>query len=102
VTYTLLAAYFLGYIALSANSNGTLAHVLTIFPLTAPLVLPARSALVGVPIWEHALAVVFVLATIYALTRLAGLLYAHGLLHTGPRLSARAVWHATQQGRAAP
>jgi ABC-2 type transport system permease protein len=100
VTYTLLADYFLGYIALSANANGTLAHLLTIFPLTAPLVLPARSALVGVPLWEHALAVVLVLATIYALIRLAGRLYAHGLLHTGPRLSARAAWHATQQGRA--
>jgi ABC-2 type transport system permease protein len=102
VTYTLLAAYFFGYIALSANSDGTLAHLLTIFPLTAPLVLPARSALVGVPLWEHALAVVLVLATIYALIRLAGRLYAHGLLHTGPRLSARAAWHATQQRRATP
>jgi ABC-2 type transport system permease protein len=53
-------------------SNGTIAHVLTIFPLTAPLVLPARSALVGVPLWEHALAVVLVLAAIYALIRIAG------------------------------
>jgi ABC-2 type transport system permease protein len=102
VTYTLLAAYFLGYIALSADANGTLAHLLTIFPLTAPLVLPARSALVGVPLWEHALAVVLVLATIYALIRLAGRLYAHGLLHTGPRLSARAAWHATRQGEPTP
>jgi ABC-2 type transport system permease protein len=102
VTYTLLAAYFFGYIALSANSDGTLAHLLTIFPLTAPLVLPARSALVGVPLWEHALAVVLVLATIYALIRLAGRLYAHGLLHTGPRLSARAAWHATRQGEPTP
>ena len=42
VTYTLLAAYFVGYVALSADANGTLAHVLTVFPLTAPLVLPAR------------------------------------------------------------
>jgi ABC-2 type transport system permease protein len=102
VTYTLLAAYFLGYIALSADSDGALAHLLTIFPLTAPLVLPARSALVGVPLWEHALAVVLVLATIYALIRLAGRLYAHGLLHTGPRLGARAAWHATQQRRTTP
>ena len=58
VTYTLLAAYFVGYVALSTDTNGLLAHVLTVFPLTAPLVLPARSALVGVPLWEHALAVV--------------------------------------------
>jgi len=94
VTYTLLAAYFVGYIALSADANGTLAHVLTVFPLTAPLVLPARNALVGVAVWEQALAVVLILGAIYALIRLAGRVYARGLLHTGPRLKARAVWRA--------
>jgi len=85
---------------LCRHSNGMVTQVLTVFPLTAPLVLPARSALVGVPLWEHALAIVLVLATIYALIRLAGRLYAHGLLHTGPRLSAWAAWTATRQRRA--
>jgi ABC-2 type transport system permease protein len=90
VTYTLLAAFFLGYVVLSADASSFLAHVLTVFPLTAPLVLPARSALVGVPVWEHALAVVVVLATIYALVRLAGRIYGAGLLRSGPRLGLRA------------
>ena len=76
VTYTLLAVYFAGYVALSSDPNGLLANVLTVFPLTAPLVLPARSALVGVPLWEHALAVVLVLGSIYALVRFAGRVYA--------------------------
>jgi ABC-2 type transport system permease protein len=98
VTYTLLAAYFAGYIALSTNSDGLLANILTVFPLTAPLVLPARSALVGVPLWEHALAIVFVLATIYVLVRFAGRIYAHGLLHAGPRLGLGAAWRLTHQG----
>jgi ABC-2 type transport system permease protein len=97
VTYTLLAAYFAGYIALATNMDGLLANVLTVFPLTAPLVLPARSALVGVPLWEHALAVVLVLASIYALVRFAGRVYAHGLLHTGPRLDPRTAWRLTRQ-----
>ena len=90
VTYTLIAAFFLGYIVLSVDANGVLAHLLTVFPLTAPLVLPARSALVGVPIWEHALALVVVVATIYALVRLAGRIYGAGLLQSGPRLHLRA------------
>jgi ABC-2 type transport system permease protein len=97
VTYTLLAAYFAGYLAVAANSSGLVANVLTVFPLTAPLVLPARSALVGVPLWEHALALVLVLASIYALVRFAGRVYAHGLLHAGPRLSPRAAWRLTHQ-----
>lgn len=97
VTYTLLAAYFVGYIALSADANGTLAHVLTVFPLTAPLVLPARNALVGVAVWEQVLAVVLILGAIYALIRLAGRVYARGLLHAGPRLKARAAWRASHE-----
>jgi ABC-2 type transport system permease protein len=71
--------------------NGLLANALTVFPLTAPLVLPARSALVGVPPWEHLLAVVLILAATYALLRFAGRVYARGLLHTG-RLDPRTAW----------
>ena len=97
VTYTLLAAYFLGYIALSSDMNGPLANLLTIFPITAPLVLPARSILTGVPLWEHVLAVVLVLATIYALVRLAGRIYAHGLLRSGPRIGLRGAWAAVRE-----
>jgi ABC-2 type transport system permease protein len=92
VTYTLIAAYMIGYAALAADENGLLANILTVFPLTAPLVLPARSALVGVPLWEHVLAVGLVLLTIYALVRFAGRVYAHGLLHTGARLDPRVAW----------
>jgi ABC-2 type transport system permease protein len=97
VTYTLVAAYLAGYVALAANSSGLAANVLTVFPLTAPLVLPARSALVGVPLWEHALAFALVLASIYALVRFAGRVYAHGLLHAGPRLGPREAWRLTHQ-----
>jgi ABC-2 type transport system permease protein len=97
VTLSLIAAYFVGYAALSADANSTIAHVLTVFPLTAPLVLPARSALVGVPLWEHVVAVVLVLAAIYALVRLAGRVYAQGLLHSGPRLDLRAAWRLVHQ-----
>jgi ABC-2 type transport system permease protein len=97
VTYTLLAAYFLGYVALASDQNGLLANLLTIFPPTAPLVLPARSALVGVPLWQHGLAVVLVVATIYALVRLAGRIYAQGILRSGPRIDIRTALHLARQ-----
>jgi ABC-2 type transport system permease protein len=97
VTYTLLAAFLLGYVALASNMNGLLANLLTIFPITAPLVLPARSILIGVPLWEHVLAVTFVLATIYLLVRLAGRIYAQGLLRRGPRIDLRTAWRLARQ-----
>lgn len=97
VTYTLVAAFFAGYAVLGSNPEGVLADLLTIFPLTAPLVLPARSALVGVPLWEHVLALVLALASIYLLVRLAGRVYALGLLHAGSRLHVRAAWRLTDE-----
>ena len=98
VTYALLAAYFAGYVAVSADPGGILANVLTVFPLTAPLVLPARSALVGVPLWELIRIAYGLQRTIYALVRFAGRVYAHGLLHGGPGLGARAAWRIARQG----
>jgi ABC-2 type transport system permease protein len=91
VTYTMLAFFFAGYASLTANSSSALSHLLTVFPLSAPFVLPARSALVGVPIWEHALALVIALSTTYALVRLAGRIYGQGLLRSGPRLGLRSI-----------
>jgi hypothetical protein len=52
---------------------------------------------VGVPLWEHVLALVLVLASIYALVRLAGRIYAQGLLHAGSRLHVRTAWRLTHQ-----
>ena len=97
VTYALLAAFFTGYLVLSADAERGLASVLTVLPPTAPLVLPARSALVGVPLWEHALAVVLALGSIYALVRFAGRVYGLGLLHGGPRLDPRTAWRLGRQ-----
>lgn len=97
VTYALIAVYFAGYATLLSNAEGPLASLLTVFPLTAPLVLPARSALAGVPLWQHALAVVLVLVAIYALVRFAGRVYAHGLLGGGSRLGLRAAWRLARQ-----
>jgi ABC-2 type transport system permease protein len=92
VAYTLLGVYVVGYGALSSDANGLLANVLTVFPVSAPLVLPARSALVGVPLWEHVVAVVLVLGAINALVRFAGRVYGRGLLHGGPRIDLRTAW----------
>lgn len=97
VTYTLVAVYWASYAAIATNMDGLLANLLTVFPLSAPLVLPARSALVGVPLWEHALAFVLVLGSIYAIVRFAGRVYAHGLLRTGPRVGLRAAVRFARQ-----
>ena len=49
------------------------------------------------PLWQHVLAVVLVVAVIYALVRFAGRVYAHGLLHGGSRLGVRAAWRLARE-----
>lgn len=88
----LSAAYFASYITIAADAESTAASALTVFPLTAPLVLPARAALVGVPLWQHALAIGLVLASIYGLVRLAGRIYTHGLLASSPHFTLGSAW----------
>jgi ABC-2 type transport system permease protein len=97
VTYTMIAMFWLCYATLAADPSGIVAQFLTLFPLTAPFALPARSALVGVPLWQHALALALVVAAIYALVRLAGRIYSEGLLHSGPRLELRAALRLARQ-----
>ena len=50
----------------------------------------------GVPLWEHALALALVLVSIYALIGFAGRVYGQGLLHAGSRLRIRTAWRLTQ------
>ena len=95
VTYTLLAAFFVGYATLTADAEGT---SLTSSPCSRPLrrLFSRRGALVGVPLWEHALALALVLVSIYALIGFAGRVYGQGLLHAGSRLRIRTAWRLTQ------
>ena len=51
----------------------------------------------GVPLWEHVVAVVLVLGSIYTLVHFAGRVYGHGLLNSGSRLSARVAWRLARE-----
>ena len=92
VTGVLVVSFFVAYSALLAAPNGALAQLATVFPTTAPFVVPARSAMVGVPAWQHVLAVVTTVGSIYGLIRLGGRVYAAALLHTSPLAGLAAAW----------
>ena len=56
VTGVMTVSFFLAYGALQSAPDGILAQVVTVFPTTAPFMLPARSAMAGVPAWQDVLA----------------------------------------------
>jgi len=94
ITGIMTVSFFLAYAALQSAPDGLLTQLATVFPTTAPFMVPSRSAMAGVPAWQHALAVATTLAAIYALVRLGGRLYTAALLHTSPVAGLAAAWRS--------
>jgi ABC-2 type transport system permease protein len=97
VTGVMTVSFFLAYASIQSAPDGLLAQAVTVFPTTAPFMLPARSAMAGVPVWQHALALALTLGTIYGLVRLGGRLYTAALLRASPFAGVSAAWrpHST-------
>jgi len=60
-------------------------QVASMLPLTAPFVMPVRTAASDVAAWEIVLSTSITLAATYGLVRLGGAIYAGALLRTGAR-----------------
>ena len=70
----------------------------SLFPTTAPFVMPVRIAVSDVAAWEMLAAATIMLATTYALVRLAGAVYSGALLRNRARPRLRDVWSAARGG----
>lgn len=81
----LLVGYLVAVQAAFGGGDGPLVRAASLFPATAPIVMPVRTTVADVPAWEVALAVVLTLGAIVALVRVAGAVYARALLRTGRR-----------------
>ena len=68
--------------------------IFTFVPLTAPFVVPVRTALQAIPVWQYAAAVIISLVTLVVLTGIAGRIYSGGLLRYGGRVGVREAWRS--------
>lgn len=80
-----VVGYLFAFTALN-DPSGTWAVVGTYFPFTAPYVAPIRLALQEIAWWEMGLAVLLSVVAIIVMVRLAGRVYAGGLLRFGGRV----------------
>lgn len=80
-----VAGYFFAFAALG-DPSGTMAIVGTYIPFTAPYVAPIRLALREISGLEMTIAVVVTIVAIVIMVRLAGRVYAGGLLRFGSRV----------------
>jgi len=82
-----LAGCFFAMAPVMTNPNGLLARVLSLFPFCTPLIMYLRISLATPPvhIWEIALSIVLMVATIYAVLWVASRIYRVGILMYGKR-----------------
>jgi len=76
-------------VATSPDSAGAVAA--SIFPFSAPIVMFERLAVHEPPIWQTALSIVLMLATIFAAMQICGRIYRVGILMHGKRPSFREI-----------
>lgn len=82
----LMAGYIIGQAAIFGDAESGIAKVLTLFPLTAPMLLPIRVARDAIEWWEVALSLGLLALSVWMLIRIAGRVYEFTLLHTGARV----------------
>ncbi len=91
-----VGGFFLSIMALE-DPTGPAALVGTFVPISAPFVVPVRTALEAIPSWQYALALVVCVVSIGLLTLVAGRIYAGGLLRFGTRVGVREAWRSAAE-----
>jgi len=94
LTMLILISFFLSFVVLD-DPDGTLAHVSSFIPLSAPITMPPRIALGEAPAVEILAAFAVTVAGALALIPLAGRIYSGAVLRTGSAVKLREAWRAT-------
>jgi ABC-2 type transport system permease protein len=94
LTLMLMAAYFVASFSI-AGENPVL-RIASLLPMFAPMTMPLRIAGGDALVWEIALSLGLMAVTTYGLVRLAGRVYAGGLLQSGTRLKWREAFRASE------
>lgn len=92
----LTASYIAVLLVVNQNPEGMASRILTVLPPLAPMAVPARASLAAITWWEVVLAAAVMLAATYGVVRLAGRLYAEGILRTGGRARLGDLWRAEE------
>ncbi len=83
---------------LLSRADSTVAQFFALFPLTSSAVMPVRLLMADVTMWEVPLALALLVATIWALRRAAGKIFAVGMLMYGKEPSVREMWRWAREG----
>jgi ABC-2 type transport system permease protein len=94
LTMLLMIAYFIASFSLSGDN--TVLRIASLVPPTAPMTMPVRMAAGDARLWEIVLSLTAMVTVTYLLVRLAGRIYAGGLLRSGAKIKVRDAWRSAE------
>lgn len=94
LTMLLMIAYFIA--SFSLGGDNTVLRIASLVPPTAPMTMPVRMAAGDAQLWEVAVSLAAMLGVTYLLIRLAGRIYAGGLLRSGAKVKVRDAWRSAE------
>jgi ABC-2 type transport system permease protein len=95
LTMIILISFFLSFVVLD-QPDGTVAHISSFIPFSAPITMPPRVALGEASGFEIVAAIVITLGAAAALIPLAGRIYSGAVLRTGSSVKLRDAWRASR------
>ena len=94
LTMLLMAGYFIA--SFSFTGDNPVLRVASLIPPTAPMTMPIRQAAGDAATWEIVVSLLLMVAFTYFLVRLAGRIYAGGLLRAGGRIKLKDAWRSAE------
>ncbi len=95
LVFPVMMPIILGFLMLQPammNPESGVAVFGSVFPFTAPLIMPARMVVTEVPMWQRLLSAALLIATISFVIWLGAKIYRIGIFATGKRASMSEVW----------
>ncbi len=87
----LVVGYMIATIGIE-SPDSLIVTIASFVPFTSPIVLPVRTTLVDVPIWQIVLALAILAGSTFLMLRFAARIYRNSLLRTGGRVPFKKAW----------
>lgn len=91
----ILPAYFIALISLE-SPDSMLSRISSIFPPTAPIVMPMRTAVTDVPWYEVGLSIGLIVVTVVIMIKISARIYRGAALRIGAKVSLREAWRTAK------
>jgi ABC-2 type transport system permease protein len=99
MSFVAIIAFYFSY-GTFAVPDSTAARVASLIPFTSPFSVPSRLISTDVPLWEIAVSILILIATIFLVGMISIKLYSFAVLHYGDRLKLGKLFKMTKENKA--